>query len=136
MTDEVRILYVDDEPDFKERTSSSLEAYAERFLMETAEEVQKGFDGFPHSGFDADLPFIIYNGNWSEGVASEAISEGVTHHMQKDIETIQYEGLANRLANSVERYRSERDAEDSLRMLWACGKTEPLVDEYTEVIRG
>ncbi len=44
----------------------------------------------------------------SEEVASEAISAGVTDYMQKGTGTDQYELLANRVRNVVERYRTRQ----------------------------
>jgi len=60
---------------------------------------------------DPDLPFILYTGKGSESVASEAISAGVTDYLQKGGGTEQYEILANRVVDAVERRRFEREAD-------------------------
>jgi PAS domain S-box-containing protein len=55
-----------------------------------------------------DLPFILFTGRGSEEVASDAISMGVTDYLQKG-GTEQYELLANRITNAVDRYVIERE---------------------------
>jgi|AntRauMinimDraft_4_1070384.scaffolds.fasta_scaffold00095_30 PAS domain S-box-containing protein len=55
-----------------------------------------------------DLPFVLFTGKGDEGVASDAISAGVTDYLQKDTGTDQYTLLANRVRNAVDRERSKR----------------------------
>lgn len=57
-----------------------------------------------------DLPFILFTGKGSEGIASEAISRGVTDYLQKGGGTDQYAVLANRIENSVAKFRAEHRA--------------------------
>ncbi|WP_226010880.1 response regulator [Halomicrobium salinisoli] len=57
-----------------------------------------------------DLPCILYTGEGSEAVASDAIAAGATDYLQKRPETEQYELLANRIENAVESYRARRRA--------------------------
>ncbi|WP_331235956.1 PAS domain S-box protein [Natronorarus salvus] len=64
---------------------------------------------------DATLPFVLYTGRGSEEVASEAISAGVTDYVRKGGGTAQYEVLANRIRNAVERHRAERSLSESER---------------------
>jgi len=54
-----------------------------------------------------DLPFVLFTGKGDEGVASDAISAGVTDYLQKDTGTDQYTVLANRVRNAVEKRRSQ-----------------------------
>ncbi|RCU46438.1 GAF domain-containing protein [Haloplanus salinus] len=53
-------------------------------------------------------PFILYTGHGSERIASAAISMGVTDYVSKESGTEQYEILANRIGNAVERTRASR----------------------------
>ncbi|MFB6311944.1 MAG: PAS domain S-box protein, partial [Salinirussus sp.] len=66
-----------------------------------------------------ELPFILFTGQGSEEVASDAITAGATDYLQKGSGTDQYELLANRIVNAVEKYRAtERAAElDRIRTL-------------------
>lgn len=56
-----------------------------------------------------NLPFILFTGEGSEHVASEAIEAGVTSYVQKGGSEV-YEQLANQIDNAVDRRRSERRA--------------------------
>lgn len=59
---------------------------------------------------DPHLSFILYTGNGSEAVASEAIAAGVTSYVQKGTESEQHERLANRIVDAVQtRPEIERD---------------------------
>ncbi|MFB6175738.1 MAG: response regulator, partial [Halobaculum sp.] len=53
-----------------------------------------------------DLPFVLFTGEGSESVASDAISAGVTDYLQKGSGTEQYTILANRISNAVSRRRA------------------------------
>ncbi|PSQ15920.1 hypothetical protein BRD00_12975 [Halobacteriales archaeon QS_8_69_26] len=57
-----------------------------------------------------DLPFVLFTGRGSEGVASSAISAGVTDYIQKG-GTETYELLANRIEKAVDRRRAHREVE-------------------------
>lgn len=131
----IRILHVDDEPDLTDLAATFLEREDDRFAIETASNAEEALDvldtfaadcivsdyempGLNGIEFletvretDPELPFILYTGRGSEEVASEAISAGVTEYMQKEGGTDQYAVLANRIANSVEQYRAEQEAE-------------------------
>lgn len=131
----IRVLHVDDEPDLTELAATFLEREDDRFTVETASNAEDGLDVLDNFAADCivsdyempgrngiefletvretdpELPFILYTGRGSEEVASEAISAGVTEYMQKEGGTDQYAVLANRIANSVEQYRAEQEAE-------------------------
>jgi len=137
----IRILHVDDEPEIAELAATFLEREDDRFTVETASDaadasaVLKEFDpdcivsDYEMPGRNGiefleavrethpDLPFILYTGKGSEEVASEAISAGVTEYMQKESSTDQYAVLANRIANSVEQYRAQQEAERTRKRL-------------------
>ena len=55
------------------------------------------------------VPFIMYTGNGSEGVASDAVSAGVTDYVQKKTGTDQYRSLARRIRNAAEGRRQEEE---------------------------
>ncbi|MFB6310976.1 MAG: PAS domain-containing protein [Salinirussus sp.] len=135
MSDEIRVLHVDDDREFAEMTATFLQRHEERFEVETAMTADEGrerlstgiidcvvsdYDLRGASGIDllkavrerySDLPFILYTGKGSEEVASEAISAGVTDYLQKEAGTSQYAVLANRIRNAVERHRATDEAE-------------------------
>lgn len=54
------------------------------------------------------VPFVLYTGQGSEGVASEAIAAGVTEYVQKSSGSEHYELLANRICNAVAKARAEQ----------------------------
>ncbi|WP_128905238.1 ATP-binding response regulator [Halorubrum amylolyticum] len=93
--DEIRVLHVDDEPDFADLTANYLERVDDRFAVETATSVAAGLraldEGDPvdcvvsdydmpeRSGIEflrivredyPDLPFVLFTGKGSEAVAS------------------------------------------------------------------
>jgi len=137
----VRVLHVDDEPGLADVAATYLEREDDRIAVRSATSVAEGlevletreidcvvsdYDMPGRNGIDfleavretyPDLPFILYTGKGSEEVASEAVSAGVTDYMQKESGTDQYAVLANRVTNSVEQYRAEREAERTRRRL-------------------
>jgi PAS domain S-box-containing protein len=52
-----------------------------------------------------DLPVVLFTGQGSEEIASEAIARGVTDYLQKGGGTDTYTVLANRVTNAIERQR-------------------------------
>jgi PAS domain S-box-containing protein len=137
--EQIRVLHVDDDPDFVAVAADSLEAADDRISVETATSARGGLDRLAEDGFDAvvsdydmpamngielldairetnpDLPFILFTGKGSEEVASEAISMGVTDYLQKSFGVEVYELLANRIENAVSEYRAKRQAAESER---------------------
>ncbi|WP_142859122.1 PAS domain S-box protein [Salinigranum halophilum] len=133
--DTVRVLHVDDDPEFAAMAAAFLERADDRFAVDTATSVSAGLDSLAASDFDCvvsdyempeqdglafldavraespDLPFILFTGKGSEEIASEAISAGVTDYLQKGTGTDQYTVLANRIGNVVERWWAEQEAE-------------------------
>ncbi|KYH26809.1 chemotaxis response regulator protein-glutamate methylesterase [Halalkalicoccus paucihalophilus] len=57
---------------------------------------------------DSDLPFVLFTGQGSETVASEAISAGVTDYVSKGGGLEGFELLANRVRGAVEQRRLEQ----------------------------
>ncbi|MFB6311661.1 MAG: PAS domain S-box protein [Salinirussus sp.] len=138
----IRVLHVDDDPDFLDIAATFLEREYERFDVKTTTDVRSGlerlgeetidcvvsdYDMPDSSGIDfleavrakqPEIPFILYTGKGSEEVASEAISAGVTDYIQKRSGTSQYTVLANRIQNAVEQYRSREAVNEAEMKLW------------------
>jgi len=128
----ISVLHVDDELGFADMAAEFLERADDRIRVETAQSAETGLDRIAAQTFDCvvsdydmpgqdgiefleavredhpDLPFILYTGKGSEEVASDAISSGVTDYLQKGSGDSQYEVLANRIRNAVDRYQTER----------------------------
>jgi len=141
MSGSINVLHVDDEPDFASLTAALLERESERFVVHAETDPRRALDAVREADFDCvvsdhdmpgmtgiellrairaewpDLPFVLFTGKGSEEVASDAVSAGVTEYLQKERGTDQYTVLANRIANVVERYRSQRAAERQKRRL-------------------
>ncbi|WP_340101014.1 response regulator [Salinibaculum salinum] len=135
---DVRVLHVDDDPDLGELAKTCLERIDEDITVTTETNVVQALDHLNNGKIDCiisdydmpntngiefleivreqypDLPFILFTGKGSEEVASEAIAAGVTDYMQKGGGLDQYEVLANRVQNAVDRYRTQQQFWDSL----------------------
>ena len=136
MVNEIRVLHVDDEPDFAELTVELLELEDDRFETVTETSASDGLDRLADEDIDCivsdyemrgmdglkfldalrenypDLPFILFTGQGSEQIASNALSAGVTEYLQKRGGSEQYKLLANRIENAVESYRAQKRVSD------------------------
>jgi PAS domain S-box-containing protein len=148
----MRVLHVDDEPDFGELTAKFLEKEDERIEVLTATSGTDGLKTLQREDIDCivsdyqmpamdglellaavreeypDLPFILFTGKGSEEIASEAITAGVTEYIQKEHGTEQYAILANRITNLVERYRAVRTIDRSYRAMKTASEGISLID--------
>ncbi|MFB6090068.1 MAG: PAS domain S-box protein [Halobellus sp.] len=130
-TDEIRVLYVDDR-DSADLAVTRLERADDRLSVRPVGTPGAALDALADdsdavdcvvsehdlpegSGIDLPrsvrerrpgLPFVLFTGEGSEAIASEAISAGVTDYIRKEGGNDQYEILANRIANAVEDSRS------------------------------
>ncbi|MFC6727050.1 PAS domain S-box protein [Natronoarchaeum mannanilyticum] len=130
----INILQIEDEHHFAKLVATRLEREDERFSVRTETDPYDALDVLyeDDSAVDcivsdyempdldglevldrvrethSDLPFILFTGNGSEEIASDAISAGVTDYLQKETGTDQYRVLANRIQNAVEAYWTER----------------------------
>lgn len=135
MGSSIRVLHVEDDVSLGELTAEFLERESGRLDVETVPHAKEGMRRLDESEFDCivsdyempgktgiefleavrerapDLPFILFTGKGSEEVASSAISAGVSDYLQKESGTEQYEILANRVVNNVERARAQRELE-------------------------
>ena len=139
----IRVLHVDDEPNFAEMAAAFLHRQDEGISVETTESAAAALNRIQDNSIDCvvsdydmpdtdgiellkavrehhpDLPFILFTGKGSEEIASEAISAGVTDYLQKETGTDQYTVLAHRIENVVKQYHAERRAEKMTRRLEA-----------------
>lgn len=128
----IKILHVDDDPQFGDLVAKFLEREDDRITIVTESTVEAGLTQFQEHDFDCivtdydlpyqdgltfletvrdshpDIPFILFTGKGSEGIAGEAISAGVTDYLQKQAGTNQYAILANRITNAVAQRRDHR----------------------------
>ena len=118
----IRVLHVDDEPDFADLTATYLEREDDRITVET-DCVVSGYEMPDTNGTEfletvretyPDLPFVLFTGKGSEAVASDAISAGITDCLEKEVGTDQYAVLANRVTNAVAGIRAERRVRSGL----------------------
>ncbi|HET7325546.1 MAG TPA: response regulator, partial [Halococcus sp.] len=131
MDDAIRVLCVDDDEALLDTTAAFIERDGLVALTETSAHAaierldetkidcvvsdyqMPGMDGLELLAHVREstpaMPFILFTGKGSEGIASEAISAGVTDYLQKGRTTGQYEVLINRIENAVAKRRAERD---------------------------
>jgi PAS domain S-box-containing protein len=62
---------------------------------------------------NTDLPFILFTGEGSEAIASDAISAGVSDYLITRDDIDSYEILSNRIVNYARKYRAERDLDQA-----------------------
>ena len=130
--DTIRVLHVDDEPDFADTAAAFLEREDGRLTIETAYSASDGLDRLADATFDCvisdydmpnqnglefletvreqypSLPFILFTGKGSEEVASDAIAASASDYLQKERGTSHYAVLATRISTLVERARAQQ----------------------------
>jgi len=135
MTDTIRILHAEDDPDFADLTARYLRSENDRFAVTSVRDASAAQDHLLTDSVDCivsdynmpgqngiallraardefpDIPFILFTGKGNEEVASEAISAGVTDYLQKETGTEQFTLLANRIVTAVENYRRQHTLE-------------------------
>jgi len=154
----IRILHVDDDPQLADMVVTFLEREDDRFVVETASDAGEGLTRLDSSQFDCvvsdydmpgrngiefleavradypDLPFLLFTGKGSEEVASEAISAGVTDYLQKETGTEQYQVLANRIRNAVERTHAQTERMRQLNAIETANEGISILDEQRRFI--
>lgn len=133
---EIHVLVVDDEPEFAKVTAENLNRRQDfqaeitteptsvvDQLNSTIDCIVSDYDMPELDGVEllesvreeySNLPFILFTGHGSETIASEAISAGVTDYLQKSSCPDQFDILANRITNAVEKQRAQRRVQQSL----------------------
>ena len=130
MSSVIRVLHVEDDPDFAalaadflEREDGRLDVVTEHHPEDALDRLSEqridcvvsdyelpGLDGLDLLDAIRDdepaLPFVLFTGKGSEEVASDAISAGATDYLQKSSGTDQYAILANRVVNAVDQRES------------------------------
>ncbi|MXR19645.1 hybrid sensor histidine kinase/response regulator [Halobacterium bonnevillei] len=156
MTESIRVLHVDDEPNFAEMAGEFLEREDARLDVVTATSAEEGyalldkhdvdcvvcdFDMPERTGIEfledvreeyPDLPFILFTGKGSEEVASEAISAGATDYLQKEGGTDQYTILANRVLNYVDTAKAKSQRKRQLDAIEAAEEGISILNENGE----
>jgi len=155
----ISVLHVDDEPDFAEVAGVYMEREEDALDVETVASASDALDrldqgpridcvvsDYDMPGMDGlalldvvreefpNLPFILFTGKGSEGIASEAISRGVTDYLRKQSGTDQYAVLANRITNVVRRYRAEQEVQHSYRAMETAREGIGLLDKHGQFL--
>ena len=128
----IKILHVDDDPDFLEVARLFLSGENADFCIETATSAEEGLKRLKGDKFDVvvsdyqmpiidgleflqrvrvrgnTIPFIIFTGKGREEVAIEALNKGANHYIQKggDIKS-QFGTLAHVIQETVEKRRAD-----------------------------
>ena len=148
----IRVLHVDDDPEFATQLAAGLEREDERFEIITATTAREGvarletdridclvsaYDLADADGLallervrdrDGRVPFVLVTDSGSEALASEAIRAGVTDYVQKGTVPGEYPVLANRLVNAVETARTQRHHERQRRAIETAREGISLLD--------
>lgn len=131
-TDEIRILYLDDDPEIVELAKAYLEQIDDRFVvagetkpLDALTRVQREeFDcvvsdyAMPTTdgieflelvrAHDSDIPFVLYTARGTEEIREEALSAGATEYLSKNPDTEEYELLADRVLTIVDNHRLQQ----------------------------
>jgi len=128
----IKVLHVDDEPDFLALTKAFLEREHAEFSIDTTTSAEEGIELLKSGKYDVVLadykmpvmdglellktirasgntiPFIMFTGKGREEVAIEALNRGANHYLQKgvDIESM-YGTLMHAIKQEVETKRAE-----------------------------
>ncbi len=131
MEEEIKVIYVDDEPDLLEITRLFLEKTG-NFQVTTSTSAKNALDSSSIQSFDlivsdyqmpgmdgitflkevrnryGDIPFILFTGRGREDVVIDAINNGVNFYLQKGgSPTAQFAELAHKIRQAVGRKRAE-----------------------------
>ena len=134
----VRVLVVDDEPGFAEVAASLLESRDERIDASAVESAAAALNELSAESFDCvvsdyempetdgielleavrdrhgDVPFVLFTGEGSEAVASEAVAAGVDEYVRKWAGDDPYAQLTAAIDRNASRTRGERRVAEHL----------------------
>ena len=126
----IRVLVVDDDPEFADTIAAMLEREDDRFDARKATNAADGLEALQNGRFDCvvsdygmpgtdglefletireehgEVPFVLLTGEGDEAVASDAISAGVTDYIRKRRGSDHYSLLTSRLVDAVEKRRA------------------------------
>ena len=134
--DRVRVLHVDDDPDFAELTALYLEREDDGFEVETAASAAEALDRLAEASYDVivsdydmprvdgieflrqvrrqfpdvRVPFVLLTGKGSEEVAAEALHAGATSYVRKGGPDT-YEYVVERIRRDIRAARDRRDSD-------------------------
>lgn len=135
----IRVLHIDDEPDFGELVKLYVERETDQISVICQSDTRSALEILDDEAVDCIVsdyemphrngieflnvvrdrgitaPFILYTGKGSEEIASEAITAGVSDYLQKESTTDHYKILVNRIQNLVSKHRTERAVEETKR---------------------
>ena len=133
--EQIRVLHVDDDPEYVETAASMLERADERLTVRAVTGPAEALSALDNRRVDCvvsdyampklnglellervrseygDVPFVMLTGRGDEDIASEAVSNDVTEYFPKAADATQYPILANRISNVVQARRDRRRAE-------------------------
>jgi len=156
MSDKIRVLHVDNDEAFREVASEFLERESSTLVVSHAATVGDALAQLDSESFDCvvsdyempgqngidfleavtnrfeQIPFILFTGQGSEEIASEAISAGVTDYVQKTGSPEQFSILANRIRNAVETTRAQQAAKQAQEQLELFSEGFPDVAFYID----
>ncbi len=134
MSEPIRVIHIDDEPDFARLVATNLERENDRLSVQAATSVEEGLDQLngqtdcivsdyqlgDGTGLEvleaareeiSGVPVILFTDTGSEEVASRAISADVTDYLIKETVAEQYELLATKIVTVVEQRRTAQRAD-------------------------
>ena len=135
------MLHVDDDPSVLDLSAAVIEDEYDGLTVRTATSAADGLDVIAEEPVDCvvsdydmpemdglafleavrethpALPFVLFTGAGSEGLASKAISAGVTDYLRKGTGPWRYEILGNRIESAVEARRAERRSAEWVRAM-------------------
>ncbi|WP_436906834.1 ATP-binding protein [Halosimplex marinum] len=150
--DPIRVLHVDDDPEYA-GLDAAVEAADESLAVEAVADAEAGLERLADGGFDCvvseydlagrdgvafldavradhpDLPFVLFTGEGSEAVASEAVSAGVTEYVRKGVDADGPTELAARIEAAVESALAERERRRRLEAIDAAREGIAIIEE-------
>lgn len=129
--DPITVLQVDDDPPSLDLTKTSLEKFDDSLLVITETSVDDGLATLEAQSIDCivsdyempekdgldffdevqanypSIPFILYTRKEPDEIAEEALETGVDGYFQKQLGSVQYSLLANKIVTLVEKFYAE-----------------------------
>lgn len=128
--DTIRVLHIDEDPDFMVTSKNMLEYFDPTLRIETSIDSSSAFDPqkleyiecllldykLPgKNGIEvakeirktSRVPIILYTGKGSEYISGEAFAAGIDDYLRKDVESTHYQILAKRIRGAVDRQNAK-----------------------------